>query len=126
MKSESITVQSVKSLMGLAKRKDKLVRDLERIEGRIAALLGGGAAASPKTVKAPKKQAAAKARRGKRSNAGQKILAALEAAGSKGVKVVELAKELGLKNANVHVWFSTTGKKHARRIGRGHYRIKKG
>lgn len=124
MKSNSITVQSVKSLMALAKRKDKLAKELSKIESQIAALLGGSAAPAAKAPKAAPKKSGAKARRGKRGSVGKKILAALEAAGAKGVKITELAKSLGLKNANLHVWFSTTGKKHTRKIGRGHYRLK--
>jgi hypothetical protein len=28
------------------------------------------------------------------------------------MKVADLAKSLGMKNANLHVWFATTGKDH--------------
>lgn len=40
-------------------------------------------------------------------------------ADAKRVKVADLAKHLGLKNANLHAWFATTGKKHTKKVGRG-------
>lgn len=60
-----------------------------------------------------------------RGGLGKRVLAALEGAGPAGVKVAELAKTLGVKGTNLHVWFATTGKKHAKKVGRGHYRVKK-
>ena len=137
MELSNFNVESLKSLMGFAKRKDQLSKEIAKIEEQIVAFLGGkpapkaGKKASKKaakkasTKKAPAEKAAPKARRGKRGSVGKKVLAALEAAGAKGVKVADLAKGLGLKNANLHVWFATTGKKHTKKLGRGHYKIKK-
>ncbi len=67
-------------------------------------------------------------RRGKRGALKEKILTALKAAGDKGVAVKELSAKLGVKNQNVHVWFSSTGKKLGtiQRIGEGRYRLKAG
>jgi hypothetical protein len=124
----NITVESLKSLMGLAQRKDKLNKEIAKVEAQLAALLGGQAApkaGKPAKKAATKKAAAKKApRKGKRGSVGKKVLAALESAGPAGVKVADLAKSLGLKNANLHVWFATTGKKHTKKVGRGHYRLK--
>jgi predicted transcriptional regulator of viral defense system len=52
----------------------------------------------------------------------------LRTAGDKGVAVKELSAKLGVKNQNVHVWFSSTGKKLGtiQRIGAGRYRLKPG
>ena len=57
-----------------------------------------------------------------------RILAALKSAGDKGVAVKELSAKLGVKNQNVHVWFSSTGKKLGtiQRVGAGRYRLKPG
>ncbi|MGB7838629.1 MAG: hypothetical protein WBL40_11025, partial [Terrimicrobiaceae bacterium] len=57
-----------------------------------------------------------------------RILAALRTAGDKGVAVKELSAKLGVKNQNVHVWFSSTGKKLGtiQRVGAGRYRLKPG
>ena len=132
MELSNFNVESLKSLMGFAKRKDQLSKEIAKIEEQIVAFLGGkpapkaGKKAAKKAArKASAKKAAPKARRGKRGSLGKKVLAALEAAGAKGAKVADLAKDLGLKNANLHVWFATTGKKHTKKVGRGHYKIKK-
>ena len=137
MQLSNLNVESLKSLMGFAKRKDQLSKEIAKIEEQILAFLGGKpapkaakkaskkAAKKASTKKAPAKKAAPKARRGKRGSLGKKVLAALEAAGAKGAKVADLAKDLGLKNANLHVWFATTGKKHTKKVGRGHYQLKK-
>ena len=141
MELSNLNVESLKSLMGFAKRKDQLSKEIAKIEEQIVAFLGGKpapkagrkpgkkaakkAAKKASTKKAPAKKAAPKARSGKRGSVGKKVLAALEAAGAKGVKVADLAKDLGLKNANLHVWFATTGKKHTKKVGRGHYQLKK-
>jgi hypothetical protein len=43
------------------------------------------------------------------------------------VKVVELAKKIGVKGTNLHIWFATTGKKNPaiKKVGKGHYQLKK-
>jgi uncharacterized protein YjcR len=39
------------------------------------------------------------------------ILAALQKAGDEGLAVKDLAAALGVKSRNIHVWFSSTGRK---------------
>lgn len=52
------------------------------------------------------------------------ILKELQAAGKAGVAVKELSERLGVKNQNIHVWFSSTGKSlGARKVGRGRYAL---
>ncbi len=53
------------------------------------------------------------------------ILRALTAAGSTGVKVKELAATLGVKPANIHSWFQTSGKRVSaiKKIGEARYRL---
>jgi predicted transcriptional regulator of viral defense system len=65
---------------------------------------------------------------GRRGALKARILAALRAAGEKGVAVKDLSAKLGVKNQNVHVWFSSTGKKLGtiQRVGAGRYRLKPG
>jgi predicted transcriptional regulator of viral defense system len=65
---------------------------------------------------------------GRRGALKARILAALRTAGDKGVAVKELSAKLGVKNQNVHVWFSSTGKKLGtiQRVGAGRYRLKPG
>ena len=121
-----ISTHSLRQLIKLTEQRHRLVKELKRIETRLAALMPG-----EKTLKVSGRRGRLKANRqakgsgrGKRGSLGRKVLAALESAGPAGVKVAELAKEIGVKGTNLHVWFGTTGKKHAKKIGRGHYRLK--
>ncbi len=54
----------------------------------------------------------------------EKILAILEAAGSQGVRVKDIAAKLGLPGGNVSVWISTTGKNLVTKIEPGLYTAK--
>jgi len=134
MKLSNINTAALRNLIKLTERKESLVREIEKIEAQLASLISGRAVrASGKRRGRPRKNALPKAakaagRGGKRARRGglkTKILAALKAAGDAGVKVTELSKKLGVKNQNVHVWFSSTGKKHPeiKRIGKGHFKI---
>ncbi len=71
---------------------------------------GEKAAKAPKTAKAPKAAKPA-GKSGKRGALKEQIIGLLEKAGSEGMAVKDIADKLGVKNQNVHVWFSTTGKK---------------
>jgi hypothetical protein len=53
------------------------------------------------------------------------ILRALTAAGASGVKVKDLAATLGVKAANIHSWFQTSGKRVTaiKKIGEARYRL---
>lgn len=83
-----------------------------------------------KAVKAPKAKKAVKASTrkssGKRGALKSRILSALSEAGAKGITVKDLSKDLGVKSQNIHVWFSSTGKKmkEIHKIGPGVYRLK--
>lgn len=100
---------------------------------------GAKAAKAPKTpkVKAPKAPKAAKApktpKAPKAPKAGSKrgalkgdIIKLLSAAGPEGVSVKDISSALGVKNQNVHVWFSTTGKKMPEigKVGEARYAYK--
>jgi hypothetical protein len=56
-------------------------------------------------------KAKGKRRGGRRGALREKILAALKQAGSSGVRIKDLAKNLNVPNRNLQVWFATTGKK---------------
>ena len=75
-----------------------------------------------------KTKAASSKSGGKRGALKDKIIATLREAGAKGVSVKELSKSLGVKNQNLHVWFSSTGKGLGtiQKVGTGRYRLKAG
>lgn len=77
---------------------------------------------SKRPAKAPSRQAAAPTPRGALKD---RIMAALEAAGSRGVRVKELARALGTKPVNVHSWFHSSIKRYPaiKKIEGGHYRL---
>ena len=142
MDLSKITTSALESLVKLTKKRDGILGELKRLEAAIASLYTGRKS-EPSTVRrrrgrgrrraSPAFQAkvskGAGARAGGRRGALKaRILAALRAAGDKGVAVKELSAKLGVKNQNVHVWFSSTGKKLGtiQRVGAGRYRLKPG
>jgi hypothetical protein len=145
MSLTNITSSSLKSLIKLTERKEDLFREIEKIEAQLASLLGGKPARSAgkrrgrpakkgrpgrpaRPAAKAKKATAAKGKEKNRAPRGtlkKKIFAALKAAGDAGVKVADLSKKIGVKNANVHVWFSSTGSKlpEIKKVGKGHYKL---
>lgn len=65
--------------------------------------------------------------RPKRGEITRLINQSLELAGQNGMSVQELAARIGANYRNVHVWFSSTGKKNPliEKVGRGRYRLMK-
>ncbi len=118
-----LTPAALSELIQLVDKKQALLAQIEKLDASMAAIATGKIAAAP-AAKAPRAAAAAKPApkaaptpkaaapvRAKRGALKDGILAALAAAGSEGVAVTDLAAQLGVEPANVHVWFSTTGKK---------------
>ncbi|PWU06588.1 MAG: hypothetical protein C5B47_07365 [Verrucomicrobia bacterium] len=131
MNIESFTSASMEELVTLAKRREDLLEKVKAVEADITRLLGGSA---PSRVgrkgRPPKAQTPQK--RGRKGNRGQKpgalkerILEVLEHAGENGITVADIASKLGVPKANVHVWFSTTGKRlgEVRKIEPGRFRF---
>jgi len=136
MNLSNLTSNTLKALVNLAEKKDSLIKEVEQIEIQLQGLFTGKAPKvsskrrgrpAKKGVKAVTKTPKAGAKRSPRGGMGKKVLKALEAAGDAGVKVAELAKTLKVKGPNIHVWFATTGKKNKgiKKIGKGHYQLKK-
>jgi hypothetical protein len=140
MNITNISSNALKNLIKLTQRKEGLLREIEKIENQLASLLTGKPARTTgkrrgrpaKAKKAGRPAKAAKATKGssttKRAPRGalkKKIFSALKAAGDAGMKVPDLSKKIGAKSQNVHVWFSSTGKKlpEIKRIGKGHFKL---
>ena len=105
----------------------KRIPSITKITGGHYRLVTGAnvSAPAPKAAPAP---AAAKAGKpgkgGKRGALSAKILDHLKAAGSSGIRIADLAAQLGAKYKNVYIWFATTGKKHGiKRIAPATYRL---
>ena len=105
MPTNSLSAASLRNVISLVEKREKLQLELSKVEQDIQSKLAGGPV--KKATVAPKTKKVGKGRRGAMK---EKILAALQAAGSKGLGVKELSTQLGVKNQNLHVWFATTGK----------------
>jgi hypothetical protein len=142
MDLSKITTSTLEALVKLTKKRDTIVKELRRIEAAITGAYSGrksepstgrrrrgrGRRRSLPAATGARKLSGAQAAAGRRGALKARILAALRTAGDKGVAVKELSAKLGVKNQNVHVWFSSTGKKLGtiQRIGAGRYRLKPG
>ena len=135
MNLTNINSSALRNLIKLTERKESLLNEIAKIESQLASLLTGKAVRStgkrrgrPAKAKKAGRSAKSAVRSGKRAPRGllkKKIFAALKAAGDAGMKVTDLSKKIGVKNANVHVWFSSTGKKlpEIKRVGKGHFKL---
>jgi len=117
-------IERLKSLLALEEKRAALQRQIDELQPRISAIrdrLFDGPAPSPSRSTSR----TAVRRRTPRGALKQKVLAALESAGSAGVRVTELASALGTKAANLHAWFHSTAKNipGIARIAGGHYRL---
>jgi hypothetical protein len=149
MDISKISTSVLESLIKLTKKREALLEELQSVEAELSAAYSGekpaakvGRPAKVKSVGRPagkKTKAAAPAAPaakvpalskslGRRGALKGKIIAALRAAGDKGIAVKDLSKKIGVKNQNVHVWFSSTGKKLGviQKVGAGSYRLKPG
>jgi hypothetical protein len=139
MDLSKINTSTLESLIKLTRRRDALLDDLKKLEAQMSSIYSGKAETTVRRRKSTGRRryatATAETKTARRSEARDggrrgalkaKILAALRAAGDKGVAVRDLSSKLGVKNQNVHVWFSSTGKKipDIQRIGAGRYRLK--
>ena len=114
---------NLRVIVSLAEKREKLLAEVGQIETQIRGLEGGKPVAAARAAKAPK-AVKTKVASGKRGAIKDAILGELEAAGKAGIAVKDIAPKLGLKNQNVHVWFSSTGKKlGVKRIGPGRYSL---
>lgn len=127
------SVATLRQLIVLAEKREKLAAELEAIEKRLSsALKTNPSAASAAGISGkggrkalPKAGRPAKAASGKRGAIKGFILDTLQAAGEAGVAVKDLASSLGVKPGNIHVWFATTGKtiKEIQKVGPGVFRL---
>lgn len=134
MSISNLSSAGLRQLISLVEKRDALTAELAKIEKALSEAVSGGVpAAAPKAkaagkgrkarkvsaakpaaapaAKAPVVKAPARpAKKGKRGALKASILEALKAAGPAGLGAKELSTKLGVKNQNIHVWFSTTGK----------------
>jgi hypothetical protein len=137
MKSTSPQIENLKRMIVLEERRANLQGELAELESRIDSLRSGLISGSPSsTPKASKSSGsvktaaprAATTKRGRKAGRGElksQIFSALEKAGSTGVKVMDLAKSLGSKPANIYAWFHAAVKRYPsiKKVGNAQYRL---
>jgi len=127
-----LTSDTLRSLLSITSKKEQLIKAVADIETEIAKavkwpITSVADAVSHSRPAKRKKTRKAKASRSKATKSGglkERILALLHDAGNQGLKVKEIAEKLGAKPGNISVWFSTTGKKLAKKIEPGRYAVK--
>jgi hypothetical protein len=118
------SIARLKSLLALEEKHAALLLQAEELQQEISGirqqLFDGLTTTSVKTA-----GRAVRKTKAPRGALKEKIIAALESAGSAGVRVTELASTLGTKAANLHAWFHSTAKNipEITKIGGGHYRL---
>jgi len=132
MSLNSITSAELRQLISIVERKERVQRELREIESKLSTYLppepATPASRTPRrtqksrAVRASKRPLEVKARKSNvqqaESEPGQRrgalkdiILAALQKADGAGIPIKELSRTLGVKAQNLHVWFSSTGRK---------------
>lgn len=133
--SLNLSSASLRALVALTEKREKLLDELSAIEAKIASALNGASVGSAKAAlrregKAGKAHSAKPVKQGrKRSKRGavkDLILTGLKEAGEAGIAVKDLAAKLAIKPQNLHVWLHTTGKKNdlVVAVSKGVYRLK--
>ena len=134
MKVTDINTQTLTALLSLTKKKETLLAKVAEVEKEIAGLASGEVLAATRILRAKsikKRRGVAKGPKKARSPKGfvqEQIIKLLQAAGEFGAGVKELAQKVDKPVAQVHVWFSTTGKKlgQFQKLESGNWRILSG
>jgi len=134
MKVTDINTQTLTALLSLTKKKETLLAKVAQVEKEIAGLASGEVLAATRILRAKsikKRRGVAKGPKKPRSPKGfmqEQIIKLLQAAGEVGAGVKELAEKVEKPVAQVHVGFSTTGKKlgQFQKLESGNWRILSG
>ncbi|MDQ2824977.1 MAG: hypothetical protein M3R29_05975 [Verrucomicrobiota bacterium] len=126
-----IPTATLKELLKLSERKEALMariqeidREMTRLEHKFEDTPGSALGKGRVTFStAPQKRRAS--RRAKKGALKAKIMKALRAAGTKGASIRQLSDKLGVRSANLYVWFNGTGKNvpGLKKIGTAKYRL---
>jgi hypothetical protein len=132
MSLNNITSAELRTLISIVERKERVQEELKEIESKLSTYLSPEpitpatqsarrtrksravrVSKPPLEAKAPKsKVQQAESKSGQRHGAlKDTILAALQKADGAGIAIKDLSRALGVKAQNLHVWFSSTGRK---------------
>ena len=126
-------IERLKEMMNLEEKRVALQQQLDEVMEEMTELRDALFADSEEAEPTPTRVAGKAATRppqvsGRRGVLKDRIMAALQAAGSKGVYVKELAQALGTKPVNIHSWFHSSIKRYPaiKKLEGGHYRLEGG
>ena len=124
MSITNITSSQLRELIPIVEKKERLQKELAEIEARLSAHVSSepearskGAPRAPRQLKVARVSRVVPAKSSKPPLAPRRgalkdaIMAELKKAGAAGVAAKDLSDKLGVKNQNLHVWFSSTGRK---------------
>jgi hypothetical protein len=130
MKVTNPRIEQLQAMLSLEEKRAALEQQLNEVIDQMIELKDQlFSDAAPETQPKAVATVASKAKPGRKSTPRgglkDRILAALEAAGDKGIRVKELAQSLGTKPVNVHSWFHSTMKRNPaiKKIEGGHYKL---
>jgi hypothetical protein len=138
MSLATLTSKELSRIQKLVERKEVLAQQISEINGELESIesgageserpgsSAGGPAAASRSARAATPSAPQRKSKGRRAVRGQlkeKITAELQSAGSQGMRVKDLAANLGTSYGNITAFFQSTGKKmrEIKKIGRGQY-----
>jgi transposase-like protein len=128
-----ISTATLRKMVKLSERKEALMSEIQRLDREMAALQrgsemqakrsGSNRALSVSTSRSQRGRA--NSGRAKRGALKESIIELLRSAGKTGRSIRELSEQLGVKTANLYVWFNGTGKNipGIRKIGPATYRL---
>jgi ribosome-binding protein aMBF1 (putative translation factor) len=126
MKHLAIRIANLKAMIALEEKRVTLQEQISTIDQRLATIQDQlyGAGALPAVAARSSKVVSKGKRKGRGELKGQ-ILELLQAIGKAGSSVKELAARIGVKEANVHSWFSANLKKMSglKKIGAARYAL---
>jgi hypothetical protein len=124
----SISSATLRKMIKLSKRKEELMSQIQEIDRQMAGIEREVEVRA--SLRSPRRTRLAtripsRSKPNQRGALKAKILAALRRARRRGMTVGQLSKKLGVKSANLYVWFADTGRnvRGLRKIAPAKYRL---
>lgn len=131
MKISDLQANDLRELLELTEKRERLAAELSEVERRIATIYSRKGESEVRNgglrLNRLRRNGSVRRRAGnKRGAVRAAVMEALRQSGLQGISVTEMARAIGQKPENLHVWFSTTGKKvdSIEKVGPGRYRLR--
>jgi type II secretory pathway component PulJ len=110
----TISSATLRKMIKLSKRKEELMSQIQEIDRQMSGIereVEVHASIRPPRRANVTTRRAFRSKPNRRGALKAKILGALRGAGQRGLTVRQLSNKLGVKSANLYVWFADTGRK---------------